>query len=411
MLQKIVFLSVLAIVLAQKVRYDDYTLYKVIPRDENGLLYLKKLYKTPGGLTFWSVPNLIGNDVSVLASPDAKKDFENSLEERNVQIEVLSRNIQEDLDAETTNRHKRSTNRNEIFFDEFNTVEDINNYFEFLADSYDFVSTFVVGSSFEGRNITGLRISKGISRRVFILQGGEVGADWLSPTLVAYLADQLVKGEDPEALAASQDFEWHIIPVVNPDGFEYSQNHDRLWVKNRRIDNRNPTGVDLVRNWNSHWGIYGGSFVNTDVNYIGLGPFSEPETRSVSNYILSLAPRITGLLSFRSFGQRFLIPFAQTDDPFYNYNEMVTISRRSLGSLAVKYNTQYLAGTSRLVGDGSTGTIGDWVKYRFNPPIVGTYLLRGASYFLPIAQVLPSCEETFDSVMAIFREARFIDVL
>ncbi|XP_053613856.1 zinc carboxypeptidase-like [Plodia interpunctella] len=411
MLQKLYFLSVLAVIFADKVRYNDYTVYKVVPKDEDGLLYLKKLYMEPGALTFWSVPNVIGNDVSVLASPEAKEDFVAALIEKNINVDVVTQNVQEDLDAQTIIRRKRSTSRNEIFYDEFNTLEDIYSYFDHLAETYDFVSTFVVGTSFEGRNITGLRIARTSSRRVFILQGGEIGADWLSPTLVTYLADQLIKGEDPEALAASQDFEWHIIPVVNPDGFEYTQNHDRLWTKNRRIDNRNPTGVDVVRNWNSHWGIFGGSFVNTDFNYIGLGPFSEPETRAVSSYIVSLGPRVTGLLSFRMFGQRFLIPFAQSQSGNYNNEEMITIARRSLGSLAVKYNTLYLAGTSNLFWDGSTGTIGDWVKYRFNPPIVGTYLLRGNTFVLPITQVLPSCEETFDSVMAIFREARFIDVL
>lgn len=70
-----------------------------------------------------------------------------------------------------------------------------------------------------------MKISKGSSGRNFFIEGGQVGADWLSPVTVAYIIDQLVQGEDPEAIAASQDFDWHIFPVVNPDGFQYSQDY------------------------------------------------------------------------------------------------------------------------------------------------------------------------------------------
>ncbi|XP_068619169.1 zinc carboxypeptidase-like [Battus philenor] len=181
-------------------------------------------------------------------------------------------------------------------------------------------------------------------------------------------------------------------------------------MKNRRPTGRSQIGVDLSKNWNSQWGVSGGSFDPSQNNYIGLGPFSEPETRYVSEYIRTIGSNLAGLLSMRAFGQRLLIPFAHSSEPIYNYQDMITIGRRAMGSLAVKYNTQYLVGTSKVVHDGSTGTIADWVKHRFNPPVVATYQLRDRlwGYTLPVNQILPSCEETFDSVMAIIREAIFI---
>lgn len=74
-----------------------------------------------------------------------------------------------------------------------------------------------------GRNLTGIRISRGSGRPAFFLEGGQIGADWLSPTVLTYFIDQLVQGEDPEARAASNDFDWHIFPIVNPDGHEFTQ--------------------------------------------------------------------------------------------------------------------------------------------------------------------------------------------
>lgn len=69
--------------------------------------------------------------------------------------------------------------------------------------------------------------------------------------------------------------------------------------------------------------VSGGSFNPSDSNYVGLGPFSEPETRYVSRYIDTIGTNLAGLLSFRAFGQRLLIPFAHTTDPMYNYRDMV----------------------------------------------------------------------------------------
>lgn len=71
--------------------------------------------------------------------------------------------------------------------------------------------------------------------------------------------------------------------------------------------------------------VRGGSFNPSDSNYIGLGPFSEVETRSISRYIANMTATLSAHLSFRAFGQRLLIPFAHTTSHMYNYNETVRL--------------------------------------------------------------------------------------
>ncbi|XP_045776307.1 uncharacterized protein LOC123874827 [Maniola jurtina] len=413
MLQKLLIFCVLSIVLAEKVRYDDYSLYKIHPDNEGHLNFLSELQKENDGVHFWKTPFQVGDYASVVASPEKKEYLEHSLRKRSINYELMMENIQQAFDDQIISRKKRDT-RKELFWTNFQTMSDIYEWFQHLANTHsDMVSIIRAGQSYEGRNITGVRISRGSrsNRPVIFVEAGQVGADWLSPTVVTYLVDQLVRGVDTEARQASEDFEWHIFPILNPDGHEFSQDSDRLWIKSRRPTIGSAIGVDLSRNWNSHWGIIGGSFVPIDHNYIGLGPFTEVETRSVSRYIESISSRLVSSLSFRAFGQRLLIPFAHSTSPMYNYNETVIIGRRAMGSLSVRYQTLFTVGTSRTVHDGATGSIADWIKHRFNPPVVFTYQLRdqGAwGYTLPVNQVLPSCEETFDSVMAIIREAKFI---
>jgi len=51
-----------------------------------------------------------------------------------------------------------------------------------------------------------------------------------------YFADTLISGyATNETLKAYVDkYDFYIFPVVNPDGFSYSQTNDRLWRKNRQ---------------------------------------------------------------------------------------------------------------------------------------------------------------------------------
>ncbi|CAG5004958.1 unnamed protein product [Parnassius apollo] len=396
------------LVSSEKVRYDNFTLYNVQPATERHLQFIKSLHKNWEILDFWSIPSTIMDHVSVVSPPQSRKEFEQELAKRGINYDIVLENIQQAFDEQTQTRSKRNID-NGLYWTNYQTIDEIYEWFEYLARNYSNVVSLIHA----GRNITGVKISRQSGKRAFIIDGGQVGADWLSPTVVTYIINQLATGDDPEARAASEEFDWHIFPILNPDGHQFSQDSVRLWMKNRRPTSGTTFGVDLAKNWNSQWGVSGGSYNPADSNYIGLGPFSEPETRSVSRYIETIGSNLAGLLSFRAFGQRLLIPFAHSSDPLYNYQDMVTIGRRAMGSLAVKYDTQYLVGTSKNVHDGSTGSIADWAKHRFNPPIVATYQLRDRTwgYTLPVNQVLPSCEETFDSLMAILREAKFINIL
>ena len=56
--------------------------------------------------------------------------------------------------------------------------------------------------------------------------------EWVSPASVTYLIHRMVEtvGEYDSLL---DRFNVYILPVVNPDGYEYSRNHDRMWRKTR----------------------------------------------------------------------------------------------------------------------------------------------------------------------------------
>ena len=89
----------------------------------------------------------------------------------------------------------------------------------------------------------------------------------------------------------------HILPMANPDGYEYSRKYDRHWRKNRNTKNckcyrylkgkqTDHCGVDLNQNWSFKFGNKAASDNPCDYEqYHGTGPFSEAETTNIKNYL------------------------------------------------------------------------------------------------------------------------------
>jgi carboxypeptidase A4 len=109
--------------------------------------------------------------------------------------------------------------------------------------------------------------------------------EWISPAVATYIIRELQKDT---GLLNKMDF--YVMPVLNPDGYEYSHTKDRLWRKTRSLQrSANVTsttkrtrpcyGVDANRNWDSHWAERANVTDPCSHNYPGTKPFSEPETK------------------------------------------------------------------------------------------------------------------------------------
>ena len=75
---------------------------------------------------------------------------------------------------------------------------------------------------------------------------------------------------------------------ANPDGYQYTFDHERLWRKNLRDNNGDGQtqvgdGVDPNRNFPNHWGYdeEGSSSIQSSETYRGPAPLSEPETQAM----------------------------------------------------------------------------------------------------------------------------------
>lgn len=67
-------------------------------------------------------------------------------------------------------------------------------------------------------------------------------------------------------------------------------------------------GTDLNRNWDDSWNVVGASRLPCDINYAGTQPFSEPETKALSNFLIEHKKQIKIYISLHSYGQMISYP-------------------------------------------------------------------------------------------------------
>ncbi|XP_026480023.1 carboxypeptidase B-like [Ctenocephalides felis] len=197
--------------------------------------------------------------------------------------------------------------------------------YELLANEYpDLVEVQNFGKSFEGRNLTMVYISTDrkdtprvervklrLHRPVVLLDAGIHAREWIAPSMSLYILNLLVEHhQDNKELL--QKFDWIIIPVLNPDGYEYSHVGDRLWRKTRSTLTSSPDciGVDANRNFRFHWKEDDSHAKPCDEDYPGDQAFSEPETRALRD--LMKAHNVQLYLTLHSFGNFILYPYGYT---------------------------------------------------------------------------------------------------
>jgi carboxypeptidase T len=180
---------------------------------------------------------------------------------------------------------------------------------------------FTIGTTLENRKITALKISDNAAQdedeAEVLFLGCHHAREWISVEVPFLLGKHLLENysSDPEIRRLVDRSEIWIVPLVNPDGLEYSIHFYRYWRKNRRFNSDGSYGVDINRNYGYQWGYdnRGSSPEPGSDVYRGTAPFSEPETQAVRN--LFLEKNFRTMISYHSYSQVILYPWGYTTAP------------------------------------------------------------------------------------------------
>jgi carboxypeptidase A1 len=304
-----------------------------------------------------------------------KHSFEkNFLRKLHVTSQVLIPDLQQKIDEELSSMKNKvvieqynKTNAFQ-FFDSYRRLGEINNWMTQMSQNYaghvSLITDFP-SQSYERRQITGLKIGKKPhgSKPVILLHGGIHAREWISPTTVAWIAHELMSkySSDPVVKKLVDDFEWHIFPVLNVDGYEFTHTNDRMWRKTRRPNaGSSCIGTDPNRNWAFKWNTGGSSSNPCSETFHGPAPFSEPEVKGMADYGKRLLPRLKGYIDYHAYGQLFMRPWGWSRDAPADERRLQSIGDSAAAAISRVRGRTYRSGRRSIIIYVASGSSADY---------------------------------------------------
>ncbi|RYP03201.1 hypothetical protein DL764_005305 [Monosporascus ibericus] len=296
----------------------------------------------------------------------------------------------------------------------FRAYHSYNDHLTFLSDlQKSFPSNseiFRAGTSFQGRAITGIHLwgSGGKGSKPAITFHGTVHArEWITTMVNEYIAWQLVVGygNDTTVKAYLDSYDFYILPVVNPDGFVYTQTTNRLWRKNRQTRSGiSAVGTDVNRNWPYQWSGPGSSTSPSSETYRGQSSGDAPENLGLRTHLDNVA-RSQGLklyIDWHSYSQLILLPYGYSCSArAENINQQMTLARGVASAIARPYGTRFEYGPTCSTIYQTNGGSNDYAQDVSGAEFAWAFELRDTGrngFVLPPEQIIPSGFEAWEGI-------------
>ena len=245
-----------------------------------------------------------------------------------------------------------------------------------FKNRYDFFDVGTLGCSILGKSIP--RITLGNGQKSVIYIGAHHGMEWITSALLMQFVHDFCEeykngGKlfdiSPRILFETRKI--HIIPMLNPDGIDYSIHgintdnviyHRLIKMNNKSTDfthwQANARGVDLNHNYNAGFEEYkiierNGNISNGATKFSGEYSESEPETRALCNFVRFEHPDLA------------LTLHTQGEEIYYTSGE-----KSSSTSLSIAKTLSRLTGykISFPTGTAKYGGFTDWFIDEFDKP-------------------------------------------
>lgn len=228
----------------------------------------------------------------------------------------------------TSDARPKSSDSN-IFFSDYQPLSVIVPWMRLLSSLFTTHTRLIkIGTTFEGRDIHALRIgvhptnrqTEPSPRKTILIAAGLHAREWIGTSTANYIAYALITGYGRNAPITEllEAFDFVIVPTINPDGYVYTWETDRLWRKNRQQTNvRFCQGLDLDHSFGYEWdgGATAGNACSE--SYAGEEPFQATEAQQLAHWAKNQTENNVEFVSFidlHSYSQQILYPYGYSCD-------------------------------------------------------------------------------------------------
>jgi murein tripeptide amidase MpaA len=256
-----------------------------------------------------------------------------------------------------------------------------------------------------------VQIAEGEPEILFV--GGHHAREWISIDVPLLLARHLLEqyATDPSVRNLIDNGEIWVIPLLNPDGHQYSVTNNRLWRKNRRDNGDGSFGVDLNRNYSYQWGGPGSSGDTYSETYRGPQAFSEPETMILRDF--ANAHDFLATIFYHNYSQLVLFPWGHTSAPAPDRDLLQQLAETMADEIFSVHGRRYTAQQSSALYVAS-GDATDWFYGESAVPSFTIELRPPSSppgFELPESEIQPTFTENLPAALHLIRWSQTVGSL
>ncbi|KAK3859034.1 hypothetical protein Pcinc_034809 [Petrolisthes cinctipes] len=399
---------------AAPVSYAGYKLFKTDVQEQ--LFPVVDSLDVEAGVEVWSCRKKGRSnhyEMDLLTPPHAVSEVRQVFIESNVTYQEVIDDLQRAINMEGTTDEFIIWNRpaHPMNWHNYHTLDEMYQYMDYLAAEFpQLVTVEDIGMSFEKRPLRVVKVSTGgpAVKPIIFIDGGIHAREWVSPATALFILHRLVEfgWQEPQLL---DRFDWFIMPMVNPDGYVYTQKHDRLWRKSRSNLKSSPlcSGVDLNRNFGFKWSTGGSSPQPCSSVYAGPEPFSEPESRALRDILLKNKKQLKIYISLHAYSEMWLLPYAYTDaEKPNNYGDIYNVSVMGVETIRNTSGHDYRLGQAAEILYRASGNTMDYA-HSIGIPFTFSLELRDKGKFgfiLPKEEIEPTGREFFQAMKTVSEE-------
>ncbi|XP_063874982.1 carboxypeptidase B-like [Scylla paramamosain] len=386
--------------------FHGYRVVSVTPSTSAQVKLVKFLIKRHG-LEEWTHTLKPRVSMDLMVPPSSFRAVLKTLYKHHVPVTIKINNVQALIDEQMKQHRVLDALPRSFDHTRYHRLNEIYSILDGVETDSELVTTYVAGTTYEGRDIRVAKVSSGGSKEVIWIDCGIHAREWVSPATCLYILDQLTSGSS-EATRLLDSYDFHIMPSANPDGYEYTWTDNRIWRKNRvPYGSLGCHGTDPNRNFDSDFGGPGTSNSPCSDIYHGPSAFSEKESQAIRDSVISHNPKM--FFTLHSYSQLWMTPYGYTHNLPANYNEQYRVAGVGVDALTAVHGTRFVYGNIADVIYMAAGGSSDWaydsagIQYAFALELrdTGNY-----GFLLPPDQILPTGEETFAGIVAAIDAAK-----